>query len=75
MKAIELAKKLYPALSKDDFIQQTCPDNLLITKKLDCKKDKTVVDHECINCWNQEVSDARADWLINSKKLCDLMCN
>ena len=75
MKAIDLAKILYPGLSKQDFIQQTCPDNLLITKKLSCLKNKTSVDNDCIECWNQEVSEERVKWLINSKKISDLMCN
>jgi hypothetical protein len=74
MKAIDLVKKLYPGLSKNDFIQQTCPDNLLIVEKINCSKDKNMICQECIDCWNQEVSSARADWLITSKQLSDLMC-
>lgn len=74
MKAIDLAKKLYPALSKKDIIQQTCPDYLLIVEKVDCKRDKQFVCEECEKCWDTEVSDVRADWLITSKQLCDLMC-
>lgn len=75
MKAIDLAKQLYPALGKKDFIAMTCPDNLHIVDKIDCKKDKTTVDNECINCWNVEVSQARIDWLVECRKMCDLMCD
>ena len=73
MKAYELAKQLYPALNKNDFIQQTCPDMLQICDKIDCDKHKFVVDEDCIKCWEQEVSQARANWLIESKRMCDLM--
>lgn len=75
MKAIDLAKQLYPALGKKYFITMTCPDNLHIVDKIDCKKDKTTVDNECINCWNVEVSQARIDWLVECRKICDLMCD
>ena len=73
MKAIELAKVLYPALSKDDFIQQTCPDHLLIINEIECKKNKKYVDDECMNCWDMEISDKRAEWLIEAKKIRDLL--
>jgi hypothetical protein len=73
MKAIDLAKVLYSALSKQDIIQLTCPDNLLIVDKVNCDKDKQFVDDKCVECWNKEVSDKRSEWLINSKKMCDLM--
>lgn len=75
MKTIDLTKQLYPALSKQDFIVMTYPNNLHIVDKIDCSKDKLVVDDECVNCWNVEVSQARIDWLIECKKMCDLMCN
>ena len=68
MKAIDLAKQLYPALSKQDFIAMTCPDSLHIVDRIDCSKDKLVVDNECINCWNVEVSQSRVDWLVERKK-------
>ncbi len=74
MKAIDLAKQLYPALSKQDFIVMTCPDNLHIVDKIDCRKDKTFVDDECIDCWNVEVTQSRVDWLVKCKEMCDLMC-
>ena len=73
MKAYELAKLLYPALSKDDFIQQTCPDNLFTVDKISCSKTKQFVDDACVRCWEQEVSQARTNWLIESKRMCDLM--
>ena len=74
MRACELAKLLYPSLSKNDFIQLTCPDILLICDKIECKKDKNCIDTECIDCWNREVKDARVEWLLESKKMCDFMC-
>lgn len=73
MKAYELAKQLYPALNKDDFIQQTCPDNLFLVDKISCSKTKQFVDDACIKCWNKEVTKERADRLIESKRMCDLM--
>jgi len=73
MTALSLAKKLYPALCKLDFIQQTCPDNLQICDKIDCAKNKKAVDQKCIECWEQEVPQKRADWLIEAKRMCDLM--
>ena len=73
MKAIELAKVLYPSLSKQDIIELTCPDSLLIIDKISCSKTKQFVDDVCVKCWNKEVSEKRADWLIQSKKMCDLM--
>lgn len=74
MKTIDLAKQLYPALSKQDFIVMTCPDNLHIVDKVDCDKTKSFVDDKCIDCWNVEVSQTRIDWLVECKKMCDLMC-
>lgn len=68
MKAIDLVKQLYPALSKQDFIVMTYPDNLHIVDKIDCSKDKLVVDDECVDCWNVEVSQSRIDWLVECKK-------
>ena len=73
MKAIELAKVLYPALSNQDIIEQTCPDNLLIVDKVSCSKTKQFVDDVCAKCWDKEVSEKRAEWLIQAKKMCDLM--
>ena len=73
MKAYELAKLLYPDLNKDDFIQQTCPDTLQICEKIDCNKHKNIVDEECIKCWEQEVPQKRANWLIEVKGICNLM--
>lgn len=73
MTALDLAKKLYPALSKQDFIEQTCPDNLFLVDKISCSKTKQFVDDACIKCWNKEVTKERADWLIESKRMCDLM--
>jgi hypothetical protein len=70
MKAFEVAKKLYPALSKDDMIEQTCPNLLNITDKNDCHKNKRWVDNECIECWEQKVSSARTGWLIAAKDIC-----
>ena len=75
MKAIELAKVLYPALSNQDIIEQTCPDTLLIVDKISCSKTKQFVDDSCIQCWNRDVSEKKADWLIQAKKMCDLMCD
>ena len=69
MKAIDLAKQLYPALSKQDFIAMTCPDSLHIVDKIDCRKDKSTVDDECIDCWNVEVSQTRVDWLVKCKEM------
>lgn len=51
MKAIDLAKQLYPALSRLDIIQQACPDNLHIVDKIDCSKDKITVDNGCSDKW------------------------
>jgi hypothetical protein len=68
MKAFEVAKKLCPALSKDDMIEQTCPDLLNITDKNGCHKNKRWVDDECIDCWEQEVSDTKAEWLIEAQR-------
>ena len=73
MKAYELAKKLYPALSKDDFIQETCPDNLMIIDNIKCEKDKVYISDDCVKCWEQEVSDERVKWLIECKNMCRLM--
>lgn len=73
MKAYELAKQLYPALSKDDFIQQTCPDNLFILDKISCSKTKQFVDDVCVKCWNKEVSEKRIEFLLEVKRMCDLM--
>lgn len=73
MKVIDVAKEMYPALSKQDILELTCPDNLLIVPKLLCDKTKEVVDDECIACWNVEISQARADWLIQSRKIMELM--
>lgn len=73
MKAIDVAKEMYPALSRKDIISLTCPDNLLIVPKLTCDKTKEIVDDECVTCWNTEISQARADWLIQSRKIMELM--
>ena len=73
MNALDLAKKLYPALSKLDFIQQTCPDTLQICDKINCAKNKRLLDQLCIECWEREVSQKRADWLIEAKKMCDMI--
>ncbi len=75
MKAIELAKVLYPALSKADFIQQTCPDTLLLCGTLRCLKQKKSVDEHCVKCWDREVSEARAKWLIEAHKMCKYVCD
>ena len=76
MKAYELAKKLYPSLSKQDFIQATCPDNLMIVDrdKINCLKDKACIDSVCEDCWKQEVSDVRAEWLLEANKMCKYLC-
>ncbi|MDD4778983.1 MAG: hypothetical protein PHT02_00070 [Tissierellia bacterium] len=74
MKAYELAKKIYPSLSKQDFIEQTCPDVLQITDKINCDKYKTVVDDKCVKCWEQEVSDERAEWLLEANRMCKYLC-
>lgn len=76
MKAIDLAKKLYPALSKQDFIEQTCPDILMIIDKKPkcCENERNkYINDNCINCWNQEISQERVDWLIECKKMCNLL--
>lgn len=73
MKAHELVKLLYPTLNKNDFKQQTCPDKLQICDKINCTKDKLIVDEECIKCWEQEVPQERVDRLLESKMMCDLM--
>lgn len=73
MTALDLAKKLYPALSKQDFIAETCPDNLFLVDKISCSKSKLFVDDACIKCWNREVTKIKEDWLIEAKKMCDLM--
>ena len=74
MKAYELAKKLYPALSKNDFIQETCPDNLMIIDNIKCEKDKVYISDDCVKCWEQEISDIGVKWLVGCKRMCDLMC-
>lgn len=73
MKAYELAKQLYPALNKDDFIQQTCPDNLFIVDKISCSKTKQFVDDACVGCWSKEVSEKRIEFLLEVKRMCNLM--
>ena len=75
MKAYEVAKKLYPALSGMDFIEQTCPDKLQLcdSDKINCNRNKEFVDNECIKCWSQEISKERIKWLMECKKMCKIM--
>lgn len=73
MKAIEMAKKLYPELSKDDIKIKTCPDLLQIIDKGLCLPDNKYVDGICEECWSQEVSDERVKWLIEAKAMCKLV--
>lgn len=72
MKAIDVAKKLYPNLGKMDFIIYTCPQSLQITEGL-CDKNKKYVDGQCEECWRQEVSDDKVAWLMECKEMCKLM--
>jgi hypothetical protein len=46
---------------------------LFSVDKISCSKTKQFVDDACIKCWNKEVTKERADWLIESKRMCDLM--
>ena len=73
MKAIELAKKLYPDLSKGDIKYNTCPDILHIFDNGLCQKDKKCFEGECEDCWNREVDDKRVEWLLEAKKMCKLL--
>jgi hypothetical protein len=73
MRAIELAKKLYQALSKDDIVSLSCPDTLLICDKVMCNKDKEFVDNDCVKCWQQEVNQARIDWLMKANDMCKII--
>jgi L-ascorbate metabolism protein UlaG (beta-lactamase superfamily) len=71
MKAIDLAKQLYPSLSKEDIISLTCPHLLHICDEVICKHRKKIVDEECIECWNQEISEERVNWLLEAKSMCN----
>jgi hypothetical protein len=76
MKAYEVAKKLYPLLSKEDFIEQTCPDILNITehKPKCCENNRNQsICENCVACWEQEVSDERFKWLIEARKICNVL--
>lgn len=76
MKAIQLAKKLYPALSKKDIIEWTCPDIIQITNDtpeccniIRCK----FVNTNCNKCWDRNVSEVRCDYLLEAKAMCNIM--
>jgi hypothetical protein len=76
MKAIDVAKKLYSSLSKQDLKGQTCPDILMITDKVyeSCKVTRCeYLCDDCEQCWEQEISQDKIDWLIECKNMCDLM--
>ena len=63
MKAIEIAKSKYNSLVKEDFIELTCPDQIMgdVISKPDWCKDigeKTRLPeegHNCRECWQREV--------------------
>lgn len=74
MKAIDLAKKLYPKISKTEFIYCHCPYNYLICENNNCDEVKADIK-DCIKCWKQDINQARVDWLLESKKMCDFICN
>jgi len=57
MKAWEIAKQSYPSLSRDDFIQQTCPDKMGILDKPEWCNCPLGVEEGCVRCWEREVRD------------------
>jgi hypothetical protein len=69
MKAIDLAKKLYPKMTKTEIINQYCPDTLQMCDKIDCEEGA-----DCKVCWDREISEARCKWLLESRRMCDLLC-
>ncbi len=73
MKAYEVYKKLY---KEDVNIEDIdiCPDMFQITDIGLCIKDCRTDEKVCEDCWNSEVSDERVDWLLECKRMCDLMC-
>lgn len=57
MKLWEKAKEKYPALSRMDFIQQTCPHKLnLAEKPPDCENPDKITG-KCKRCWDREVEE------------------
>jgi hypothetical protein len=72
MKAIEVYKKIYGEdLNIEDI--DSCPDILEITDTALCIKTNRNDERVCIDCWNQEVSDKRVEWLMEAKKMCKLV--
>jgi len=56
MKAWEKAKAKYPALSRMDFITQTCPHILGIADEpAECGRSDIVMDN-CVKCWDRGVA-------------------
>ena len=58
MKAWEKAKEKFPALSRMDFIQQTCPDLAGVADKMPdiCFRRENCTDAKgCETCWDREV--------------------
>lgn len=60
-----------------DFIEQICPDKLQLCDSdkinCNCNRNKEFVDDECIKCWSQEISKERVEWLMECKKMCEIM--
>lgn len=73
MKAIDLAKKLN-YINKNTTIVDICPDELNITDTALCITTNRNDDKVCEDCWNREVDDKRVEWLMECKRMCDLMC-
>lgn len=74
MKAITLAKKLYPKISKREFIYCHCPYNYLICENTNCDENKADIK-DCVKCWDKEIDKKKTDWLLQCKNMCDLMCS
>lgn len=77
MKAIDLAKELYPALSEKDIIFMTCPDYMELCTDITCDRSggkKYFRDiTKCIKCWDIEVNEVREAWIREAKRMCRLL--
>jgi hypothetical protein len=61
MKAIDIAKQKFNALSKDDIRIQSCPDILGILPTPDCCDivRYSEICEDCIKCWDREVDSVK----------------
>ena len=76
MKAINLAKKVYPDMRKEDIMYAVCPDILGYLEIYEsCNRNKNDMwKDECGKCWDREVSKEKVNSVIRSAAMCDWMC-